>query len=401
MYGSFNEDAQQAWDFARCQRPNGTFYGTRGKCRSGDEVGAKEEVPAKPAAKKKRPAVKKAAAKKPVAKKKAAVKTPTAKKKKSSPAKAKKALEKATPEQLEKLKSNPRVTPEQKKVLDKAIAEKKQKPVEPPKPEEKGYKPREREERKGLRGLKDRLLGGRGKDLDKLIPNEKEVYEARDGYKQTLYSRLTSGADKATVDRINKAIDRADRNAALEVSRIGTNRRFVEDLKANLPPNVKASVDDENGTLILRQRVGRNTIETTFNQDEGFNYRVNGKYDVGTVKDRKEQLRIAMAVRNQYDALVRSLPEGSVIKTSPYSADGKGEARQKAYERIGFSKPNEADEMYAMKKDGKMVPASFEQFNAAFENPDTVWFAEESELDDKEQTKIWLQIITGQSLGES
>lgn len=363
MYGSFSEGAQQTWDFVRCQRPDGSFYGTSGKCKSGSEVGAKEIQKAQPKTRR-----------------------------------AKEALEKATPEQLKAVASNPKATPAQKAVVEKAIAKKKEKPEESPKPEEKGYKPREREERKGLKGLKDRLLGGGGKDLDGLIPSEKEIYEARDGYKQMLYSRLTSGADKATVDRINKSIERADRNAELEVARRGTNQRFAEDLKKNLPPNVKATVDKENGELILSQRVGRNLIQTTFNQSEGFNYRVNGRFDTGTVKDRKEQLRVAMAVRAQYDALVRSLPEGTVIKTSPYDGDGGGAARQKAYEKIGFGKPNDAQEMFAMKKDGKMVPVTAEQHRAAFENPDAVWFAEESELDDKEQTKIWLQIITGQKM---
>ena len=32
------------WDFTRCQRPNGTFYGTAGKCRKGDEVGDREDI---------------------------------------------------------------------------------------------------------------------------------------------------------------------------------------------------------------------------------------------------------------------------------------------------------------------------------------------------------------------
>jgi len=38
MCGSFNEKAQQVWDFTRCQRPNGTHYGTAGKCRKGTEA---------------------------------------------------------------------------------------------------------------------------------------------------------------------------------------------------------------------------------------------------------------------------------------------------------------------------------------------------------------------------
>jgi hypothetical protein len=110
MYGSFDESAQSTWDFTRCQRPDGSFYGTAGKCRKGDETGAKEIAA---------PKAKKAAKKKPAAKKK----VPAAAKPKMK-AKAKAALEKATPEQLEKLKSHPKVTPAQKKVLDKAIAEK-------------------------------------------------------------------------------------------------------------------------------------------------------------------------------------------------------------------------------------------------------------------------------------
>jgi hypothetical protein len=177
---------------------------------------------------------------------------------------------------------------------------------------------------------------------------------------------------------------------------VETNKKFAKDLKANLPANVKASVDDE-GQIVLTQKVGKHTITTTFNQDEGFNYRVNGKYDAGSVKDRREQLRIAMAVRGQYDALVRSLPEGTVIKTSPYDGDGGGAARQKAYEKIGFGKPGENQEMFAMKKDGRMVPATRDQHDAAFENPDTVWFAEEG--DSKEELKAWFQIVTGVDVG--
>jgi chemotaxis protein histidine kinase CheA len=39
--GSFSEEAQATWDFVRCQREDGSFYGTSGKCRKGTEVAAK------------------------------------------------------------------------------------------------------------------------------------------------------------------------------------------------------------------------------------------------------------------------------------------------------------------------------------------------------------------------
>ena len=32
----------ETYDFARCVRPDGSFYGTRGKCKKGKEAGAKE-----------------------------------------------------------------------------------------------------------------------------------------------------------------------------------------------------------------------------------------------------------------------------------------------------------------------------------------------------------------------
>ena len=68
MKGSFSEDAlaayQQAlaerdgmdysegdsYDFTRCVRSDGSFYGTRGKCKSGKDAGAKEEESKDPVA---------------------------------------------------------------------------------------------------------------------------------------------------------------------------------------------------------------------------------------------------------------------------------------------------------------------------------------------------------------
>ncbi len=38
---------EEAYDFARCQRPDGSFYGTSGQCRKGKESGAKEAAPKK------------------------------------------------------------------------------------------------------------------------------------------------------------------------------------------------------------------------------------------------------------------------------------------------------------------------------------------------------------------
>lgn len=50
-FESFSESALDALDFARCQRPDGTYYGTSGTCRKGVSVGPKEKAALKKAAK--------------------------------------------------------------------------------------------------------------------------------------------------------------------------------------------------------------------------------------------------------------------------------------------------------------------------------------------------------------
>ena len=66
MNGNFSQEAMEAFaamvgeenfteglfDFARCMRSNGTYYGTNGKCRKGTEAGAKEKTNPKPVSKK-------------------------------------------------------------------------------------------------------------------------------------------------------------------------------------------------------------------------------------------------------------------------------------------------------------------------------------------------------------
>jgi hypothetical protein len=90
VYGNFSEAAFKLWDFTRCQRPDGTIYGTSGKCKKGSEIGAKEKPEAKP------------------------------KKAKSPPKdKVEDKLSKLKPEQLKKLAEDPRLSPKQKSKVEK------------------------------------------------------------------------------------------------------------------------------------------------------------------------------------------------------------------------------------------------------------------------------------------
>ena len=42
-FEDFSEEALDTLDFGRCQRPDGSYYGTAGQCRKGNSVGAKEQ----------------------------------------------------------------------------------------------------------------------------------------------------------------------------------------------------------------------------------------------------------------------------------------------------------------------------------------------------------------------
>ena len=122
----FKQTANDGYfDFTRCQRPNGTIYGTSGRCRSGTEIGAKEAP----------------AAQKPA---------------KLGGAKvgSEKRLLTLSVDQLKQLRNDPRLYDYQKQKIDSIITKKgSQSTKSEPKTESKGGKTRE--ERKA--DLRDRL----------------------------------------------------------------------------------------------------------------------------------------------------------------------------------------------------------------------------------------------------
>jgi hypothetical protein len=326
-YGSFNEDAMEVWDFARCQRADGTFYGTRGRCRQGDEVGAKEEIPT---------------------------------------------------EKLEKLKSNPRVTAEQREKIDKIIEERK------------GYKPKERGEDSGrsiIRQAKDLIREKLGKkrkdDVSTIGFGDEASINNYEGIMRRSAERTLKG--KA----LEKRMKEIDRWKEKSIKGLTVNKEFAESLKKEMPKNVRLKADDGTGEVVMTTKIGKNVVEATFSPKNGFNYQVNGGHDKGTVKDRKEQLRVAQAVRQMWDATVRSAPEGTVFKTSAYNDDGYGAARQKAYERIGFGKPQKAGYMYGVKRNGRVEPEDSGKGEALLKKAPLDF----KEQRDDDQDSIWMEIL--------
>ena len=196
--------------------------------------------------------------------------------------------------------------------------------------------------------------------------------------------RRTQSLKIENVETRKKVLAQIDKSEANALRTHSANKKFAADLKKELPSNVKTSINDENGAIVMSSKVGKNKIEAEFSPQTGWNYTVNGGYDAGSVKGRKEQVQIAQQVRQMYDATVRSLPEGAVIRTSAYSQDGGGERRTKAYERLGFRYDKISEEMFAMKKGGKMVGSLPVEANS---ESNKINFAEEN-LDD-----IWMDIV--------
>lgn len=342
---NFAESTEEFLDFGRCQRSDGSFYGTSGQCRKGKETGARKEESAAS----------------------------------SRSSKTQKAIDKASPEQLERLKNHPKVTPAQKKVLDKAIAEK-------TKPEsEVGYKPKSKGSDSGpskVRQIKDAIREKIGLKREDDIENigfkdKNEINRMFDDRIQDIY-RNTGGGPGT-----EKALKRNEESRQKALKSHDANKKFAADLKKEMPKGFKATMDPNNSEIVMSKKVGRHDVEVRYSPSSGFNYRVNGKYDAGSVTDRKEQIRIATSVREAWDSVVRASPEGQKFNTSAYDGDGKADQRVKAYKKIGFGDPNEVDQMYAVKKGGRVVPSSEQDGNAQY----LVNFTED------DMNEAWLNVV--------
>jgi hypothetical protein len=202
--------------------------------------------------------------------------------------------------------------------------------------------------------------------------------------------------DSAEEDKEKRKRKLKSEVSAAEVSlkQAVNNHKFLEDLKENIPEGIELRL--KGGTIIMLSKSKNNSvIKATYSVEGGFNFVVNGEYDIGQITDRREQLEIALKVKKSWDALTQSLPSGSIVKTSAWEADGKGKEREKAYMRVGFGEPLNGGEMYSQKrKDGSMAPmGDKEKFEAQRKDPNSVFFSESPPS--KEEIRAWMQILTG------
>jgi hypothetical protein len=257
-----SDQVNEIFDFTRCQRSDGSYYGTRGKCRKGTEVEAK--------------------------------------------------LAKLPVEKLQKLAQHPKLTPDQKKKVDAAIADKAGEITKPV---------AKKDETQDLQSQYSNLAR---KAQEAMVKGDMETALKLNKEAMALAEKMKASTEKNSPEAKQKE------------EKI---KKIESDInKAKLPEGSKTFSDSE-GTYIVN-KVGPNEVKTLIipKTDGSYEvgYKVNDSYEKGKITDRREQVRIALAAKRQFDSVLASLPEGTRMRAVAYDDDGGGDMRRKAYEKLGF-----------------------------------------------------------------
>ena len=336
--GVYENFMESYLDYVTCVRQDGTYYGNGGaKCRKGSPATKKDLA----AEKKKAKAGDKQAAKNVAKMEKSGVAAPAPKAK--APAPKAKASESA------------------------------------PKSKE-GYSPRESKGATGVRAsVKKDAFGNKSSSFDQKTMDER-IARAK-------ASKKPAADKKKLVERLEK-----------EKSQIAANNKFVKDVGKNLPKGTKLEVTGTGSVKITTTTKAGDTVSSTYSPSKGYEFRVNSKLDAGGAKS---GIQAAQATRRQFEALTKALPNGHIMRTSAYTEDGKGPARQKAYERMGFSKGKPGSQLYAVKQsNGSLSPGKTgkrgKTEQEAQDRAGEMWFKESEDMD-----KLWLTILTGEEHAEN
>jgi hypothetical protein len=99
---------------------------------------------------------------------------------------------------------------------------------------------------------------------------------------------------------------------------------------------------------------GNQRLFTTESQ-LSISFTINDSYARGDVEGR-DGIKTGMAIRTRLKEQIKALPDGVVLHNSPYSSDGAGKGRERVYAKAGFGPMDSDGGMYAVVKDGKLMP---------------------------------------------
>ena len=308
-HATFSESVLEILDFARCQRPDGSYYGTSGQCRKGKSVGPKEIAKLKAAS---------AAGNK----------------------KAKLALE----------------VVEGKKTKAQAVKELgSSKPAAPAPTPAKPKPSSDLQSQYAALAKKAQEAMAKG-DMDTALRLNQEA--------MTVMSKIRAQEEKSSPEvkkreeKIGKVVDALKKTGASNVS------------------------SDSQGAYVA-DRVGKNEVKTliTPKTDGSYEigYKVNDSYTRGGVTDRREQLRVALTAKRQFDSALSSLPDGTRVRAFAFDEDGGGDMRRRAYEKLGFRHQGN-NVLTGVIKNGQVEALDFAEKDS--------------------DAKLWYQIIFGATLKE-
>jgi hypothetical protein len=109
-----------------------------------------------------------------------------------------------------------------------------------------------------------------------------------------------------------------------------------------------AESEDYTVSLVVRDNMWR------FYVNESTHYELPAEMTVGA----------GLLLRKMWNAVIPCLPEGFIIrgKVNPRDPESETVARTKIQQALGFSLPQADDSVFAIKRDGKMVPLGLDEF---------------------------------------
>ena len=164
-----------------------------------------------------------------------------------------------------------------------------------------------------------------------------------------LQAKLTTQINVTLVDAHPDYRKRLEDHAifANEVRKVAPEKTMV--LLHHRPEVVlTAESEDYTVSLVARDNMWR------FYVNESTRYELPAEMTVGA----------GLLLRKMWNAVIPCLPEGFIIrgKVNPRDPESETVARTKIQQALGFSLPQADDSVFAIKRDGKMVPLGLDEF---------------------------------------
>ena len=113
----------------------------------------------------------------------------------------------------------------------------------------------------------------------------------------------------------------------------------------------------------IESKVMGNKVSINVSPDS-LSFMVNDSYVSKGDLPRRDTIAVTRELIRQFDVVVGSLKDGTVLMVSAARGDGKEDMREEAYTKFGFSSPDRWGDMRGKVLNGKIVPIEEDEFKA-------------------------------------